>query len=71
MTIDEFIVELKPMVRFDRDDNKHYMGSTILTNQELNHMLHLMIDKKKYSYLSYTKRKKIRQKIFKEIQDGN
>ena len=63
MTIEEFIAELKPMVRYE--NGKHYMGSTILTNQEVNHMLKLLIGDE-YTKLSYNQRKKMRQRVFKE-----
>lgn len=70
MTIEEFIKELKPMTRYDIGDNIHYMGSTILTNQEMNRMLEVMLEDD-YTQLNYTQRKKIRQRVFKEITDGN
>ena len=63
MTIEEFIKELKPLVRYEKD--KHYMGSTILTNQELDTMLEIMLEED-YTKLNYNKRKKIRQRVFKE-----
>lgn len=66
MKIEEFIKELKPMCHYNKEEDKHYMGSTILTNQELNHMLHIMIGEP-YDKLSGNKKKKIRQRIFKEI----
>ena len=69
MKIEEFIKELKPMCKYDKEEDRHYMGSTILTNQELNHMLHIMIGDD-FDSLSSNKRTKIRQRVFKEITDG-
>ena len=63
MTIEEFIAELKPMVRYE--NGKHYMGSTILTNQEVNHMLKVM-GVEPYTELSSNERTRIRQRVFKE-----
>lgn len=66
MTVEEFIKELKPMVRYDKEKNLHYMGSTILTNQEINVMLDVMLGDN-YTKKTSNERTKIRQRIFKEI----
>jgi len=66
MTVEEFIKELKPMVKYDKDRQLHYMGSTILTNQEINVMLDMMLGDD-YKTKSSRERTKIRQRIFKEL----
>ena len=66
MTIEDFIKELKPLVRYNKEKDLHIMGSTILTNQEVNHMLHIMIGED-YDKLSSNKRTKMRQRVFKEL----
>lgn len=66
MKVEEFIKELKPMVRFD--NGKHIMGSTILTNKELDRMLEVML-KEDYTKLNYSNKRKIRQRVFKECME--
>lgn len=66
MTLKEFIEELKAMVIYDKEKNLHYMGSTILTNQELIVMLETMLGDD-YTSLSSNERTKMRQRIFKEL----
>jgi hypothetical protein len=69
MTIEEFIKELKPMVTVKYSPyhkrDVHYMGSTILMNKELDAMLERLLGES-YTELNYNKRKKIRQRVFKE-----
>ena len=67
MTIDEFIKELKPMVKYDKQRKLHMMGSTILTNQELIFMLERVVGDD-YKKLSSRKRTKIRQRVFNECK---
>ncbi len=66
MTIKEFIKELNPMVIYDKEQERHMMGSTILTNQELHHMLKVVVGEE-YTKLSNTQQMKTRRIIFKEI----
>lgn len=65
MTLDEFIEELKPLVQWNDQEKVHYMGSTILTNQEVGYMLEKLIDKE-YTNKSSKERTKMRQRVFKE-----
>ena len=67
MTLDEFIEEMKNLVQYK--DNKHYMGSTVLTNQELNLMLETLLGDE-YTKLNYSQRRRIRQQVFKECSNG-
>ncbi len=66
MTLEHFITTLKSLVVYDKEKDKHIMGSTVLTNQELNHMLIVVIGDD-YTKLNGTQRTKIRQRVFKEI----
>jgi hypothetical protein len=72
MNIEEFIEQIKPTITYKHspyhDCNVHYMGSTILTNKELDAMLIVSLEES-YTKLNYTQRKKIRQKVFKEVQN--
>lgn len=65
MTIEEFIKELKPMCYYNKEEDKHYMGSTILTNQELDTMLEIMLEEN-YTKFNYRNKRIIRQRVFKE-----
>lgn len=66
MTIDELIEELKALVNYDKEKDKHYMGSTILTNQEVHHILTVTVGKE-YTELNGSQRTKVRQRVFKEL----
>ena len=65
MTLEEFIETLKELVTYNKKEDKHYMGSTVLTNQEVNGMLELLLEDE-YTKLSGTQKTKIRQRVFKE-----
>ena len=64
MTEQQFIETLKPMVRYDKENKLHYMGSTILTTKEMDYILKNMIIG--FSQLSLKEQKKMRQRVFKE-----
>jgi hypothetical protein len=66
LTIEEFINTLKPLVSYNKKEKRHYMGSTVLTNQELNGMLEVLLEDK-YTKLNGTQREKMRERVFKDI----
>lgn len=72
MKTDDFINEIKPMITIKESPyhkgKVHYMGATILTNKELDYMLETVF-KEEYTQLSYSDRRRIRQRIFKECQN--
>lgn len=70
MKIEEFIKELKPLVTYDVTQDKHYMGSMVLTNQEIHGMLKLLIGDE-YTKLNGTQRTKMRQRVFNEVRGDN
>jgi len=70
MKLDEFIEIVKDRTYLKQSPYKvhkgkivHYMGKTILTNQELDHMLKIML-KEDYTSLNGTQREKMREKVF-------
>ena len=71
MKLEEFIEELKSIVikKYSKyhERDVHYMGSTILTNQEMKVMLETMLGDD-YTNLSNAEQKRIRRKIFKELE---
>lgn len=67
MTVEEFIEELKPMVTYDKAKRIHMMGSTILTNMEVKHMLHIMLGED-YDNLSKREQTIIKRRVFDETR---
>lgn len=67
MNLEDFIETLKELVVYNKEEHKHYMGNTVLTNRELNGMLELLLEDE-YTSLNGTKREKIRERIFKELR---
>ena len=71
MTEKDLINELKPMIRIGtskwHNHPVHYMGSTILTSKEMQSILELMIDG--YNELSYTEKRKMRQRVFDALKE--
>ena len=71
MSLEEFINELKAMVttKYSPYHKRyvHYMGTTILTNQEMKGMLEIMLGDD-YTKLTNAQQKRMRRKIFKELE---
>ena len=71
MSLEKFINELKTMVttKYSPYHKRyvHYMGSTILTNQEMKGMLEIMLGDD-YTKLTNAQQKRMRRKIFKELE---
>ena len=72
MKLDEFINTIKPMITIKESafhkGKVHYMGSTILTNQEMKVMLETMLGDD-YTKLSNAAKKKLRREIFAKLDD--
>ena len=71
MNEQDFIKELKPMVRMGtsqwHDHDVHYMGTTILTSDEMRLMLSRFIDG--FDKLSTTEQNKMRHRVFDALKE--
>lgn len=65
-----FIEVLKPLVTYDAPNRTHYMGSTILTNHEMDVMLSIYY-KEEYNDLKYSDKRKLRNYIFDELRGAD
>jgi|LGOV01.1.fsa_nt_gb hypothetical protein len=67
LDVKEFINELIPLVRFNKEKHIHYMGSTILTNDEMKAMLSVIYGDE-YNNLPNNEQRKLRDYIFDELR---
>lgn len=65
ITIEQLIEEMKPLVEYRINERRHYMGSTILTNREMDAIMCVTLGDV-YTLQSSTKRAKMRKRVFRE-----
>ncbi len=65
----EFVKQLKGMVEYDSESNKHWAGSKILTNEDMKVMCSHYFGRD-YDLLTNSQKTKIRIKVFKKLRGG-
>ena len=67
MTIEEFVNRLKGSVEYDKKNNVHWLGSLILSNDDMRKMCSHFFGRD-YDLLTYAEQRKMREAIFKRLR---